>query len=71
MKSFLEGGTPSRETEWFRDDELFGFDARTGIGVDADCLTAAKSQIVRGAFPVSAAERSEKRHLAGIRGASL
>jgi CRISPR-associated protein Cmr3 len=50
MKSFLEGGTPSRETEWFRDDELFGFDVRTGIGVDADCLTAAKSQIYAARF---------------------
>jgi CRISPR-associated protein Cmr3 len=50
MKRFLEGETPRRETEWFRDDELFGFDARTGIAVDADCLTAAKSQIYAARF---------------------
>lgn len=33
------------ESNWFRDDELFGGDRRTGIGVDMNRLTAADSQI--------------------------
>ncbi len=44
IKRFLAGGEPADE-HWLREDELFGFDPRTGIAVDADTFTAAEHML--------------------------
>lgn len=48
MKDFLEGKVP--EGAAFREDELFDHDARTGIGVHVDRLTAEEGQIYGARF---------------------
>jgi CRISPR-associated protein Cmr3 len=41
---FLQGGEPE-DAEWYRNEDLFGYDVRTGIGIDPGTLTAADGQI--------------------------
>jgi CRISPR-associated protein Cmr3 len=36
---------PPSDTDWFREEELFGSDVRTGIGVDMESLTAGEGEI--------------------------
>ena len=43
--AFLRGEEPDKKTEWFDENDLFGYDDRTGIRVDAETLTAARGQI--------------------------
>jgi CRISPR-associated protein Cmr3 len=44
IRCFLQGGKPD-DRHWLEEHELFGFDLRTGIAVNAETLTAAESQI--------------------------
>ncbi|MHB1559364.1 MAG: type III-B CRISPR module-associated Cmr3 family protein, partial [Isosphaeraceae bacterium] len=39
-----ENGVPD-DNQWYRDGDLFDYDVRTGIRIDAETLTAARSQI--------------------------
>ncbi len=45
IRRFLEkeNGVPD-DSHWYRDDDLFGHDVRTGIRINAETLTAARSQ---------------------------
>ena len=45
IRAFLRGDAPNGERDWFDESEVFGYDERTGIRVDADTLTAAEGQI--------------------------
>jgi len=44
ITSFLNGDLPA-DDEWFEADDLYGFDSRTGIGLNADSRTCAESQL--------------------------
>jgi len=44
LRAFLAGGLPT-DADWLPDDRLFGFDARVGIGIDPDRLTASEGLI--------------------------
>ncbi len=44
IRRFLEDRMPD-DQQWYEPHDLFDFDARTGIGIDADTLTTARSQI--------------------------
>ncbi len=48
--AFLRGEEPDKKTEWFDENDLFGYDDRTGIRVDAETLTAARGQIYGARF---------------------
>ena len=41
---FLHGGKPE-DGEWYRNEDLFSYDVRTGIGIDPGTLTAPDGQI--------------------------
>ncbi len=41
VAAFLKGQTPT-DVDWFRERDLFDFDARTGVALDVETLTAAK-----------------------------
>jgi CRISPR-associated protein Cmr3 len=44
VSAFLAGGLPGKN-DWLAPDDLFGFDQRTGIEIDAGTLTAAEGRI--------------------------
>jgi CRISPR-associated protein Cmr3 len=44
IEAFLQGGQPT-DADWFEPGDLYEFDVRTGIAINADTLTAAESQI--------------------------
>jgi CRISPR-associated protein Cmr3 len=64
LRLFLAGETPGRQ-HLVGQDDLFGFDDRTGIGVEPDRLTAAESLLYGASFlalraPYTARERHEE-----------
>ena len=44
IRQFLEDKVPD-DNQWYRDGDLFDYDVRTGIKIDADTLTTAEGQI--------------------------
>lgn len=58
INAFLLGKTPA-DQHWFKPDQLFGYDNRTGIGIDMDKLASGDGQI----YGISLLSLKEKIHL--------